>query len=211
VGRQSAFQVYLNKLPEGKRQEVEKVARSAATSSQAFRELKRLYRFRGSYDQLLSWRKAQQDASTPAKRVEVVEEGSMVDDPIAEVKALHSRMTRYCNQLLDLLERHQWIEPGEVRLSSRQSEKLLAALPTISKSCTSTLIELSRLQTQRNERELALATLAEAGEDWRRTLEPDNPELVGLFATVITVTRSRLELDKMSALDEVLQESEVNS
>jgi hypothetical protein len=211
VGRQSAFQLYLNKLPEGKRQEVEKLVLSAPSTSQALRELKRLYRFKGSYDMILNWRKAQQDVSTPAKRIEAIESTITAEDPIAEIMSLHRRMTRYCGQILSLLEDHAWIEPGEHRLSGRQAEKLFAGLPTVAKACSASLVELSRLQTQRSEREMALAILAEAGEDWRRTLEHDNPELIGLFENVMTVTRSRLELDKVSALDEVLQESEVGS
>ena len=61
-------------------------------------------------------------------------------DPISEVQALHRRVNTYCNRVLNLLEKHDWLEVGETRLSQRQAEKLFIGLPSLVKTSTSGLI-----------------------------------------------------------------------
>lgn len=204
--RQSAFQAYLNKLSEPKRSEMEWIAKSAPNATQAVKELKRRG-CRCSYDAVLSWRNSQKRARAEATPERIESTAAEIEtDPIKQVRDLSIRLNGLCATLITLVENHQWVEEGELRLSGRQAEKLIAAIPTVARTCISGLIETSRLHLARNEKELCQSMLFEMGEDWRKRLQHDNPELISLFDNIATVTRSRLELDRSTALDLILED-----
>lgn len=204
--RQSAFQQYLDRLSEPKRSEMELIARSAPTTAQAVKELKRRG-CRCSYDAILSWRNSQKRARAEAMPERIESTASETEkDPIQQVRDLSIRLNGLCATLITLVENHQWVEEGETRLSGRQAEKLIAAVPAVARTCISDLIETSRLELGKNEKELCRAMIYEMGEDWRKTLQHDNPELIALFDNIASVTRSRLELDRSTALDLILED-----
>jgi hypothetical protein len=202
--RPSRFQEFLNKLPDQKRQEIEALVRTAPSTSQALRELKAKYRFKGSYDMLLTWRNAQKAVATP-KRAESSTSGlksAVADlDPIHQVKLLSAKLSSLSLSLIEQLEQHDWHEPGEIRLSNREATKLLGNVSSLSRSALAGVLEMYRVKAELNQKSVALALITELGEDWRRTLEHDNPELVPLFESVANVTRSRLQLDENSLLE----------
>ncbi len=207
MSRQSRFQEYLNKLPAQKRKEIETLVLSAPSCSQALRELKRKYRFSGSYDVVLSWRNAQMQQR---KAATAEGEGSSTSsvrssvsdlDPVSQVKLLSMKLSSLSLSLIEKLEKHEWQEPGEQRLSNRQAEKMLNNVSSLSRSAIAGVVEMHKTQALLDQKSLALALITELGEDWRRTLEHDNPELVPLFESVAAVTRSRLELDRESLLE----------
>jgi hypothetical protein len=211
MARQSKFEEFLRKFPEAKRNEIEKLVTSAPTTRQAFEELRKLYRYKSGYDTILSWKNSHKGVSTSNANPENPEIAPPdIADPIDEIQALHRRVNAYCNRVLRLLESHDWIEAGESRLSQRQAERLLIGLPGLAKTSTSGLIEMSRLRLRADERGVALGILFEFGEDWRRTLEHDNPELLPVFESVLAVTKARLGLDSPTVLDEMLDEVKAN-
>jgi hypothetical protein len=212
MARQSKFEEFLRKFPEAKRNEIERLVMSAPTARQGFDELRKLYRYKSGYDTILSWRNSHKGVVPSNANSEIAPTLADTDDPISEIQALHRRINTCCNRVLGLLESHDWLEAGEVRLTQRQAEKLLIGLPALAKTATSGLIEMSRLRLRTDEKALALAVLFEFGEDWRRTLEHDNPELVPIFESVVAVTKARLQLDTPTALDEMLdRETETDS
>jgi hypothetical protein len=209
--RQSKFQEFLCKFPEVKRGEIENLVKTAPTAMQAFTEVKRLHRYRGGYHTIVSWRNSHKGVAVGnANPDEIAPTSPDVPDPIDEVQALHRRVNAYCNRVLRLLENHDWLEAGESRLSQRQAERLFIGLPGLVKSSTGGLVELSRLRLKSDEKAFALGILFEFGEDWRRTLEHDNPELLPVFESVLAVTKARLGLDTCTALDKMLDEEKPN-
>lgn len=205
--RQSAFQQYLDRLPEPRRSEMEAIARTASSATEAVKQLKRRG-CRCSYDAVLSWRNTQKRARVEATSERVASPPVETEqDPIRQIINTSVRLNALCANLITQLENHQWVEEGEARLSSRQAEKILAGLPAVARTSISGLIETYKLQVARNEKDLCLAMVNELGEDWRKTLQHDNPELLDIFDSVATVTKSRLELDRTSALDAMLEDS----
>jgi hypothetical protein len=202
--RQSKFQEFLWKFPEGKRGEIENLVKTAPTAMQAFTEVKRLHRYRGGYHTIVSWRNAQKAVATP-KRAESSTSGlksSVADlDPVHQVQLLSAKLSSLSLSLIEQLEQHDWHEPGEIRLSNREAAKMLGNVSSLSRSALAGVLEMYRVKAELNQKSIALALITELGEDWRRTLEHDNPELVPLFESVANVTRSRLELDRESLLE----------
>jgi hypothetical protein len=213
MARQSKFEEFLRKFPETKRNEIEKLVLTAPTVKQAYQEVKKLYRYRGGYDTLVTWRNSHKSVSGSNANPGIAPTSPTspdAPDAIDEIQALHRRVNTYCNRVLRLLEHHDWLEAGEDRLSQRQAEKLFIGLPSLIKTSTSGLVEMSRLRLQTDEKRLALGILFEFREDWVRTLQHDNAELIPLFDSVLAVTKARLELDTPTVLDDLLGQENPN-
>ena len=211
MSRPSRFQEYLNKLPDQKRQEIEALVRSAPSCSQALRELKAKYRFKGSYDTLLTWWNLQKVSvtATPKHSESTSSIRSTVSelDPVNQIKLLSAKLSSLSLSLIEQLEKHDWVELGEQRLSSRSAEKMLANVSSLSRSAIAGVLEMYKVQVEMNQKAVASALIVELGEDWRRVLQHDNPELLGIFESVANVTRSRLELDRESLLEVASQQT----
>lgn len=212
--RPSVLQAFLNRFPEERRIEVENKIRSAPSIRDAYRELKRL-RFRGSYDSVQHWR-----ANDARGRVENLQSSAAnvaafiasrqgaESDPIEAAMILSTKLNLLCSSLVALLQKHEWLEPSEIRLSNGQALKLLAALPSLARAASGTTLEMSRVRTMLNEKHLALATIEELKHDWEMALRADNPELIGVFEDIARVTRSRLEVDSQSLLEKYVTRNE---
>jgi hypothetical protein len=210
--RTSVLQAFLDKFPEERRVELEKRIRSAPTIKEAYLELKGL-KYRGSYDSVQFWR-----ANDARGRIENVQRSadavagtasrqSAESDPIEAAMVLANELNSLCSSLVGLLQKHEWLEPGEVRLSNREAAKILTAIPAVSRAASGTLVEMVRVRAKLDERALCLALIEELRTDWERILTADNPELIPVFEDVARVTRARLEIDSESLLERVLERS----
>ncbi len=207
MGRQSIVDAWLGKFPKERQREIEQKIRSAPTIKIAYQELKQL-KFRGSYDAVQTWRaKDSRDRSEglsdrASKIAAMTARVSLESDPIASVMSLAQELNCLCASLTSLLQKHEWVEPDATRLSNREASKILASLPSLARASSGAIVEMARLQTEFDKKSFALALIQELGEDWRRTLEHENPELLPLFESIAAVTKSRLELDQLSALEQ---------
>jgi hypothetical protein len=199
-----------------RRSEATRLLQSAHSHRAAYVEFKKVYRFTGSYDAVKNWRS--HDAQLGLENIQAAAQEMRIkrqaiasgSDPIEMAMNLSKELSVLCSHLTALIQDHQWFTGKETRLNNRDATKILAALPSLSRASNGSILEMARLKTEMNEKALALGTLFEFGEDWRRTLEHDNPELVPLFESVLAVTKSRLELDTPSVLEEVMMSAEEN-
>lgn len=127
------------------------------------------------------------------------------DDPIASAMKLAQELNSLCVSLTALLQGHQWLEPGETRLSNREAAKILGALPSLTRAANSSIFEVHTIKSEIDQRAFALAILAEFGEDWRRTLEHENSELIPMFQEISAITKSRLHLDRPTLLEQNME------
>jgi hypothetical protein len=208
----SALQQFLNKFSPERKHELERQIRSAPDAKTAYSELKRIG-YRRSYDTVLNWRsnQAKGRADHIQRSAEVVSSAASASalnvDPVESCMNLAIQLNTLCSSLTTLLQAHQWLEPGELRLSSGQAVKILTALPSLNRAASSTILEMSRIRVGIDEKALCLATIEELRKDWQQTLEADNPELIGVFEDVARVTRARLEIDSESLLERALDRS----
>ena len=207
MGRQSIVDAWLSKFPKERQKEIEQKIRSAPTIRVAYQELKNL-KFRGSYDAVQTWRakdakgRSEGLSDQASKVTAMATRMPLGADPIADAVNLAQELNFLCLNLTAILQRHEWLEPGEVRLSNREAAKILSALPSLARASSSTILEMHRVRGELDQRIFALSVLAELSEDWRRTLEHENPELIPILDSVANVTKGRLELDRPSLLEE---------
>ena len=205
----SALQQFLNKFSPERKHELERQIRSAPDAKTAYSELKRIG-YRRSYDTVLNWRSNQAKGRADhiqrsAEVVSSVASASTLNvDPVKNCMELAIQLNTLCNSLTALLQGHNWLEPGELRLSSRDALKLLAVLPSLHRASAGTVTEMHRVKTQMNEKTLVNATLQELAVDWQAMLEHDNPELVPLIHDAISITQARLETSNTSLLEQCL-------
>lgn len=218
MGRQSIVDAWLGKFPKERQKEIEQKIRSAPTIRIAHEELKNL-KFRGSYDAVQTWRakdakgRSEGLSDQASKVTAMAARVPLENDPIASVMSLAQELNSLCMNLTALLQCHQWLEPGEVRLSNREAAKILGALPSLARASAGSIVEMSRVKAELDQRCFALAILEEFSHDWQQALAADNPELIGLFENVARITKARLELDRPSVLEQRIEnpESSVSS
>lgn len=209
MGRQSILEAWLGKFPKERQIEIEQKIRSAPTIRFAYEELKRL-KFKGSYDSVQNWRvrdarnRAEGLSDQASKVASMAARVPLGSDPIASVMDLAQELNCLCASLTSLLRKHEWVEPDATRLSNREAAKILAALPSLARASSGAIVEMAKLQTEFDKKSFALALIQELGEDWRRTLEHENPELLSVFEGVAAVTKARLELDRVTVLEEII-------
>lgn len=212
MGRQSIVDAWLGKFPRERQKQIEQKIRSAPTIRIAHEELKKL-KFRGSYDAVQTWRakdakgRSEGLSDQASKVTAVAARVPLESDPIASVMSLAQELNSLCMNLTALLQRHEWLEPGEIRLSNREAAKILASLPALLRASGGSVMEMSRVKAELDQRGFALAILEEFSQDWQQALAADNPELIGLFESVSRITRARLELDRTSVLEQQLQKT----
>ncbi len=102
---------------------------------------------------------------------------------------------------------------GEIRLSNREAAKILGALPSLARASAGSIVEMSRVKSELDQRSFALGIIEELSQDWQQALAADNPELIGLFESVTKITKARLQLDRLSLLEQHIEnpESSVSS
>jgi hypothetical protein len=202
----SALQQFLNKFSPERKHELERQIRSAPDAKTAYSELKRIG-YRRSYDTVLNWRSNQAKGRSDhvqrsAEAVSSAASASALNiDPVESCMNLAIQLNTLCSSLTALLQRHDWVESGELRLSGRDALKLLAILPSLHRAASGTITEMHRVKTQLDEKLIVCATLQELQQDWQRAFEGDNPELVGLIESVTAITKGRLEADQISLLE----------
>jgi hypothetical protein len=128
-------------------------------------------------------------------------------DPIQGAIDLSVRLNSLCDSLVTLLQNHSWVEEGELKLSNRDAVKLLGIVPSLCRASSGVLIDLHRVNDAVDRKAVVTATIEELKEDWRRSLELDNPELVPLLDTVSQITLARLEADQVSLLEKCVNQS----
>jgi hypothetical protein len=213
MGRQSIVDAWLGKFPKERQKELEQKIRSAPTIRVAYQELKNL-KFRGSYDSVQTWRakdakSRSEGLSDQASKVTAMAARMPLEsDPIASVMSLAQELNSLCMNLTVLLQRHEWLEAGEIRLSNREAVKILGALPSLARASAGSIVEMSRVKSELDQRSFALGIIEELSQDWQQSLGPDNPELIGLFESVARITKNRLELDRPSVLGQQIEDSE---
>lgn len=210
MGRQSIVDAWLGKFPKERQKEIEQKIRSAPTIRIAHEELKNL-KFRGSYDAVQTWRakdakgRSEGLSDQASKVTAMAARVPLESDPIASAMKLAQELNSLCVSLTALLQRHEWMEPGEIRLSNREAAKILTALPSLARAANSSIFEAHTIKGEIDQRAFALAILAEFGEDWRRTLEHENSELIPMFQEISAITKSRLDLDRPSLLEQNME------
>lgn len=214
MGRQSIVDAWLGKFPKERQKEIEQKIRSAPTIRIAHEELKKL-KFRGSYDAVQTWRakdakgRSEGLSDQASKVTAMAARVPLGADPIADVVNLAQELNSLCLNLTAILQRHEWLEPGEIRLSNREAAKILSALPTLARASSGTVLEMHRVRGEFDRKIFALSVLSELSEDWRRTLEHENPEMVPLLDSIANITKARLELDQPSLLEEQMENPEL--
>jgi hypothetical protein len=212
--RPSSLQQFINKFPVERRHELERQVKSAPSAKAAYEELRRLG-YKKHYNSVVNWRASRRNGtieniqSTADTVATFTSREPGDDDPIERTMNLANQLNTLCSSLVELLQRHEWLEPGESRLSNRDAAKILAALPSLNRAAAGTIIEMGRIRTKLDEKSLCLAAIEELRQDWERTLSGDNPELIPIFEDVSRVTRSRLAMDTETLLDRALSRLEV--
>ncbi len=211
--RPSQFERFLKQFPDTQRSDIEREVLRARDSKAAHEFLKNKFQYRFSYDSVKSWRQSrskgleglsQQSSEVAAMAARV----PLESDPIASVMSLAQELNSLCVSLTALLQGHQWLEPGEIRLSNREAAKILGALPSLARASAGSIVEMSRVKAELDQRGFALAILEEFSQDWQQALAADNPELIGLFESIARITKARLELDRPSALEQRIENPE---
>jgi hypothetical protein len=126
-------------------------------------------------------------------------------DPVGCAMDLAVRLNNLCNRLVDVLETHQWIEPGELHLSPKQASQLAATLPSLVRASTGCILELHKIKADVDRRSFALAILEEFRQDCHRVLQHENGELIPLIDSIGAVTKNRLQLDCPSLLEQNME------
>lgn len=207
MGRQSSLDAWLGKFPKERQKEIEQRIRSAPTIRVAHEELKRLG-YRKSYDSVQSWRVKDakgkpENIREQAEKVSLAASGMLIEgNPLDAAMNLALKLNDLCASLTALLGEHQWMEPGDIRLNNREAGKILAALPSLARAASGTIIEMHKTQRELDEKNLMLSLIEEISLDWQKALEGDNPELIPLFESVTSITKARLQLDRSSLLEE---------
>lgn len=206
--RPSRLEAFLKSFAENQRGDIEREILRCADSKAAHTFLKARYKYRGSYDSVKNWRQSRLDrgeidrVSDQASRITAIAAKMPLEsDPIASVMSLAQELNCLCIGLTALLQQHQWLEPGETRLSNREAGKILGTLAGLTRASTGTILEMARLEGEFDKKAFALGLFSELAEDWRRTLEHDNPELICLLEPIVEVTKSRLQIDRSSLLE----------
>ena len=212
--RPSRLEAFLKSFPESHRGGIEREVLRCPDSKAAHIFLKGRYKYKGSYDSVKNWRQSRLDrgeidrmSDQSSKVAGMASRIPLEGDPMAAVMNLAQELNSLCMNLTALLQRHEWLEPGEIRLSNREASKILGALPSLARASAGSLVEMSRVKAELDQRGFALAILEEFSQDWHQALAADNPELIGLFESVSQITRARLELDRSSVLEEQLQKT----
>jgi hypothetical protein len=212
MAQPSRLQKFLDKIPQDRRLEIERQIRLAPTTKAAFDILKS-FQYPYSYDSVKTWRLNQAKG-----RVEQVQRSAdviasialrseLAADPIKGAMDLSVRLNSLCDSLVTLLQNHSWVEDGELKLNSRDALKLLSVLPGLCRASSGVLIDMHRVNDALDRKAVVTATIEELKEDWRKSLEADNPELVPLLETVSAITLARLDADQLSLLERCVNQS----
>lgn len=209
--RPSQFERFVKQFPDTQRSDIEREVLRCRDSKSAHEFLKNKYQYRFSYDSVKSWRQSrskgldglsQQSAQAAQKAATLSQEV----DPVGCAMDLAVRLNNLCNRIVDVLEAHQWIEPGELHLSPKQASQLAATLPSLVRASSGVILELHKVKTDIDRRSFALAVLEEFRQDCDRVLQHENPELIPVIDSIGAVTRNRLQLDCPSLLEQQMQQ-----
>jgi hypothetical protein len=210
--RLSVVETFLNSLSVDSRAECRKNILAARTSRQAFKELENLG-FSGSYDAVVNFRNSNfsnlpnDTLEERANRiVQVCSTENLRNDPVRRATDLAKELEALCYRFSALLHDHSWVAEGE-KLSNRDAFRFLQILPSLSRVCIASTIELHRIRTQMSEKAIALGIIHELSEDWRKAFSAESPELLNIFESVAAITRSRLELDRQTLLEQAMEDS----
>lgn len=213
--RPSRLEAFLKSFPESHRGDIEGEILKCRDSKSAHTFLKGRYRYKGSYDSVKNWRQARLDrreidrmSDQSSKIADAAARMPLESDPIASAMSLAQELNSLCVSLTALLQGHQWLEPGETRLSNREAAKILGALPSLARASAGSIVEMSRIKVEVDRRVFALAMLEEFALDWKQMFQHDNPELVPLVDSAAAVTKARLGLDRLSVLEQEMENSE---
>lgn len=207
--RPSRLEAFLKSFPEDQRSDIEGEILRCNDSKSAHLFLKSRYRYRGSYDSVKHWRTTRSSKGVEGLGQQATEIAQMAarmplePNPVASSMDLALRLNNLCHRLLGVLEQHDWVEPGEVRLSAKQASQLVSSLPGLLRASSGTILEMHRIRAEIDQKTLMLATIEELAVDWRQMVEHDNPELLPLLESAAQITRARLELNRSSLLEEV--------
>lgn len=209
--RPSKFEQFLKQFPDAQRRDIESEVLRCRDSKAAHEFLKNQFKYKFSYDSIKHWRGlrskgleglSQQSSEVARKAATLPQEV----DPVSCTMGLALRLNNLCNRLVDVLEAHDWIEPGEARLSPRQAVQLATSLPSLVRASSNVILELHKVKSDMDRRAFALAVLEEFKQDCHRVLQHENEELIPLIENIGAVTKSRLELDTPSLLEEQMAE-----
>lgn len=210
--RPSRLEAFLKSFPESHRGDIEGEILKCRDSKSAHTFLKGRYKYKGSYDSVKNWRQARLErreidrlSHQSSKIANAAARMPVESDPIASAMNLAQELNSLCASLTALLQRHEWFEDGEVRLNNREAAKILTALPSLARAANSSIFEAHTIKGEIDQRAFALAILAEFGEDWRRTLEHENSELIPMFQEISAITKSRLDLDRPTLLEQNME------
>jgi hypothetical protein len=209
--RPSRLEAFLKFFPEDQRSDIEGEILRCSDSKSAHLFLKSRYKYRGSYDSVKFWRKARSSKGVEGLGQQATEIAQMAtrmpleSNPVASSMDLALRLNNLCHRLLGVLEQHDWVEPGEFRLTPKQASQLVSCLPGLVRASSGVILEMHRVQTEIDQKTLMLATIEELAIDWRQMLEHDNPELLPLLESAAQITKARLELSRSSLLERQMQ------
>ncbi len=207
--RPSRLEAFLKSFPQDQRSDIEGEIFRCNDSKSAHLFLKTRHKYKGSYDSVKHWRQSRSSKGVEGLGQQATEIAQMAarmplePNPVASSMDLALRLNSLCHRLLGVLERHDWVEFGEDRLSPKQASQLVSCLPALVRASSGVVLEMHRIRVEIDQKSLMLATIEELAIDWRQMLEFDNPELVPLLESAAQVTRARLELDRSSLLEKV--------
>lgn len=207
--RPSRLEAFLKSFPEDQRSDIEGEILRCSDSKSAHLFLKSHYRYKGSYDSVKHWRQSRSSKGIEGlgqQATEIAQTAARMPleaNPVASSMDLALRLNNLCHRLLGVLEEHNWVEPGELRLTPKQASQLVSCLPGLVRASSGVILEMHRVKAEIDQKTLMLATIEELAVDWRQMLEHDNPELVPLLESAAQVTKARLELNRSSVLEEV--------
>jgi hypothetical protein len=210
--RLSAVESFLNSLSADSCAECRNKILAARTSKEAHEELKKLG-YAGSYDAVVNWRNSNFSAlpnSTWEARanriVQVCATENFRNDPVQRAINLAAELEMLCRQFSAMVAHHKWFEDGAT-LTNKDAFRFLQILPGLARVSIASTVELHRIKIQMNEKAIALGIIHELGEDWRKAFSAENPELLNIFESVAAITRSRLELDRQTLLEQAMEDS----
>lgn len=207
--RPSRLEAFLKSFPEDQRSDIEGEILRCNDSKSAHLFLKSRHKYKGSYDSVKYWRKARSSKGFEGLGQQATEIAQMATrmtlepNPVASSMDLALRLNSLCHRLLGVLEQHNWLEPGEDRLSAKQASQLVSCLPGLMRASGGIILEMHRVRGEIDQKTLMLATIEELAVDWRQMVEHDNPELLPLLESAAQITKARLELNRSSLLEEV--------
>lgn len=207
--RPSRLEAFLKSFPEDQRSDIEGEILRCSDSKSAYLFLKSRYRYKGSYDSVKHWRQTRSSKGVEGlgqQATEIAQTAARMPleaNPVASSMDLALRLNNLCHRLLGVLEQHDWVEPGELRLTPKQASQLVSCLPSLVRASNGVILEMHRVKAEIDQKTLMLATIEELAVDWRQMVEHDNPELLPLLESAAQVTKARLELNRSSVLEEV--------